>query len=166
MIDRAVPGRGHRVYATQTVRVATVIAAPMRYVYDWCTDYRSDDWRLSPRRPRREFRVIRLSPHRCLRIRLTPTGREDPDVAVDVLRFDPPRAWHTDQIDEDDRETVDYRLTAVGPRRTRLDLLVTERYVTPRHPTKNETRERLVAVWQRYAGEIESRFREGRPALG
>lgn len=159
-------GKGHRIYSTQTVRVSRTIDAPLRYVYDWCTDYRSDDWRLSPRGARRRFRVLRLSPHRLLRIRLTPNGSEDPDVAVDVLRLEPPRAWHTDQVDEDDRETVDYRLTRLGPHRTRLDLLVTERYVVPHPPTSAETRGRLLAVWARYGAEIEARYRNGRPALG
>ena len=138
----------------------------MRYVYDWCTDYRSDDWTLSPRRPHSEFRVLKLSAGRVLRIRLTPTSQRDPDVAVDLLRLSPPNAWHTDQIDEEDRETVDYTLTALGPRRTRLDLRVTERWVVPEHPDRTGTLERLTGAWNRYIPRIEARYRSGRPAKG
>ncbi len=64
------PQRGHRIYATQTLHVSKRIQAPLKYVYDWCTDYRSDDWRLSPSRRRPKFRVVKLSPRRLLRIRL------------------------------------------------------------------------------------------------
>jgi hypothetical protein len=158
--------RGHLIYSTQRLRLAREIAAPLSYVYAWCTDYRSDDWRLSTRRPRPRFRVIRLSPRRLLRIRSTPGAAPDPAVAVDLIRLNPPDAWHTDQIDEDDRETVDYRLTSLGPERTRLDLLVTERWLIRDHPSRAETRRRVEGAWERYAPQIEDRFRRGRPARG
>jgi len=159
-------GNGHRVYSTQALRVTKVIAAPLPYVYTWCTDYRSDDGKLSKRRPRIRYRVLRLSPRRLVRVRVAPRGREEPYVAVDVLRFDPPRAWHTDQIDEDDRMTIDYQLSRLGPRRTRLVLRITERYVTPKFPTPAETRRRVNATWDRLAAAVETRYRSGRPALG
>jgi len=161
-----VPGVGHRVYATQVLRVSKVIEAPLNYVYQWCTDYRSDDRKLSRSNPKPRFRVVKLSPRRVLRIRVTPSGKDDPAVAVDVVRLDPPAAWHTDQIDEHDREVIDYRLTALGPAKTRLDLLVTERWVIPEFPSREEVRRRVTAVWDRYAPVIESRYRSGRPARG
>jgi len=158
--------RGHRIYATQTVRVSKTIEAPLRYVYEWATDYRSDDWRLSSRRPRPRFRVLKISPHRVMRIRLTPTGGPDPQVAVDIVRLAPPSAWHTDQMDEDDRETIDYRLVRLGPKRTRLDLLVTERWLIPDYPTRTQVAQRVRNAWNRYGPQIEERFCKGLPAKG
>jgi hypothetical protein len=158
--------RGHRFYGTTTVRVTKVVNAPLRYVYEWSTDYRPDDAAMAVRRPRPRFRVVKLSPNRVLRIRTSPNGGPDPDVAVDVVRLRPPSSWHTDQIDETDRESVDYRLTALGPKKTRLHLLVTERWLTPDHPTRSELVERLSRAWDRYAGHIEARYRAGRPARG
>jgi hypothetical protein len=35
--------RGHRVCSTQAIRLSQTIVAPLKYVYDGCTDYRSDD---------------------------------------------------------------------------------------------------------------------------
>jgi len=160
------PERGHRIYSTQRIRLSKEIAAPLRFVYDWCTDYRSDDWRLSPRRPRPQFRVLKLSSRRLLRIRTTRTAGPDPEVAVDVIRLSPPNAWHTDQIDEEDRESVDYRLTALGPAKTRLDLLVTERWLVPDHPDPAGTLERLKGAWSRYVPQIEARYRSGRRPKG
>ena len=158
--------RGHRIYSTQRFRLSKLIETPRQFVYDWCTDYRSDDWRLSPRRPHPRFRVVRLSPRRLLRIRLTPTSDQDPEVAVDVIRLAPPDAWHTDQIDEQDRETVDYKLTALGAARTRLDLIVTERWVTPKHLGRAETLQRLSGAWDRYVAQIETRYRSGQSSKG
>ena len=158
--------RGHRVYATQTLRVSKRIEAPLAYVYAWATDFREDDGRLSRRRPRPRFRVVRLSPRRTLRIRFSGPSSKDPRIAVDVIRFDPPNAWHTDQIDEEDRMALDYRLTALTSRATRIDLFVTERWVVPDYPSRTEVRRRVRASWDHLAALIEDDYRKGRPARG
>jgi hypothetical protein len=159
--------QGHRIYGTTSVRVSGIVNAPLRYVYDWSTDYRSDDWRYRRKdTPRPRFRVLRPSPHRVIRIRLTPGGSADPEVSVDVVRLDPPADWHTDQIDQADLEAVDYHLVRLGPRKTRLELYVTERWLTPDHPTRSELRQRLINGWARYTAAIEKRYRAGLPALG
>lgn len=148
------------------MRVSLLIHAPSRYVYDWCTDYRSDDGRYSKRRPRPKFRVVRLSPRRVLRIRVSRGSGRDPAIAVEMVRLDPPHSWHLDQIDETDRQAVDYRVSAVGRTRTRLQLLVTERWVTPEFPTREALRARVGATWARFAAAIEADYRAGRPARG
>ena len=163
---RIMPGRGHRVYATQTVRVSKTIEAPLRYVYDWCTDYRSDDGKFSRQRPRPRFRTVKISPRRVLRIRIAPGEGAEPAIAVDVLQLSPPNAWHTNQIDEQDLQVVDYKLTALSREKTRLDLLVTERYISPKYPSRVETARRVRATWDRLAGFLEERYRSGKPAKG
>jgi len=159
--------RGHRVFGTTTVRVSKVINAPLGYVYDWCTDYRPDDWRLQrKRRGGLTFQVYRISPHRVVRIRVVPRGSPEPDIAVDVVRLDPPADWHTDQIDERDRMALDYHLVRLGPRKTRLELLVTERWVTPEFPTRRELRQQVSDTWDRLSTALEERYRSGAPARG
>jgi hypothetical protein len=161
------PQRGHRVFATTTVRVSKVINAPLKYVYDWCTDYRPDDWRVQGRRRRGlSFRVYRVSPHRVVRVRVAPRGSPDPDIAVDLVRLDPPADWHTDQIDETDRMALDYHLVRLGPRKTRLELFVTERWVTRDYPTPSELRRRVSATWDLFSTALEERYRSGAPARG
>jgi hypothetical protein len=155
------------VFETTTIRVSKVVNAPLRYVYDWCTDYRIDDYRLRRKGSSKlRFRVVRVSPHRVVRIRLNPKGTSDPDIAVDVIRLDPPSDWHTDQIDETDRMAIDYQLVKLGPKTTRLRLLVTERWVTREFPTPTELRARVSATWDRFATAIEERYRSGAPARG
>jgi hypothetical protein len=166
------PERGHRVYGTHTVRVSLVIHAPWRYVYDWCTDYRSDDARLSSRRPRPSFRVIRISPRRVVRIRVYRGSGRDPAMfdhsrlAVDVVRLNPPHSWHLDQIDETDQQALDYRVSAVGRERTRLQLLSTERWLTPDFPTREALRAQIAKTWAKFAVALEADYRAGRPARG
>lgn len=163
---------GHRIYGTTSVRISLVIHAPPRYVYDWCTDFRSDDARLSSRRPRPSFRVIRISPRRVVRIRVYRGSGRDPAMfdrhrlAVDVVRLHPPHSWHLDQIDETDRQALDYRVSAVGRGRTRLQLRVTERWVTPKFPTRDALLAQVAKTWARFAAALEADYRAGRPARG
>jgi hypothetical protein len=160
------PERGHRFYGTTTVRISRVIQAPSRYVYEWCTDYRSDDGRFSKARPRPSFRVIRISPRRVVRIRVYRGSSRDPAVTVERIRLTPPRSWHLDQFDEADQQSVDYRVSAVGRARTRFQLLSTERWLTPDFPTREALRAQIVGTWARFAAAIEEDYRAGRPARG
>jgi len=161
------PQRGHRVFGTTTIRISKVVNAPLRYVYDWCTDYRADDGRLQRKdRIKPKFRVLRVSPLRVVRVRLAPNGSPDPDIAVDVVRLDPPADWHTDQIDERDRMALDYHLVRLGPKKTRLELYVTERWVTRDYPTPRELRQQVSRTWDRFLAQLEERYRSGAPARG
>ncbi|MFZ1022768.1 MAG: hypothetical protein WAN87_01355 [Thermoplasmata archaeon] len=163
--------RGHRVYGTSRVRLSLVIRAPSRYVYEWCTDYRaSDASRFSKGRPPPPYRVIRVSPRHVLRVRVYPglgvDGGRDPEIAVDLVRLNPPHSWHLEQIAETDSSAMDYRVTAMGRARTRLHLLATERWLTPDHPTKEERRAAVAAGWARYGAACEIDYRAGQPAKG
>jgi hypothetical protein len=160
------PERGHRIYGTTTARISLVIQAPSRYVYGWCTDYRSDDGRLSKARPRPRFRVIRISPRRVVRIRIHQGSGRDPALTVERIRLNPPHSWHMDQFDEADQQSVDYRVSAVGRARTRFQLLSTERWLTPDFPTREALRAQIAGTWARFAAAIEEDYRAGRPARG
>jgi hypothetical protein len=158
------PEQGHRIYGTTTVRVSLVIHAPTRYVYDWCTDYRSDDGRFS--NGRASYRVIRISPRRVVRIRVSRGSGRNPRIAVELVGLNPPHSWHLDQIDQTDQQALDYRVSAVGRARTRLQLLVTERWVTPKFPTREALRAQVAETWARFAAALEADYRAGRPARG
>jgi hypothetical protein len=158
------PERGHRIYGTTTVRLSLMVHAPSRYVYDWCTDYRADDGRFSGGRAR--YRVFRISPRRVVRIRVSRGSGRDPRIAVELVGLNPPRSWHLDQIDETDQQSLDYRVRAVGRGRTRLELLVTERWVTPDFPTREALRAQVRETWALFVAALEADYRAGRPARG
>jgi len=77
-----------------------------------------------------KFRVIRVTPRRVIRRRISSAGRSEPAIAVDVVR---------------------------------LDLLVTERWVTPDFRTRGKLRTRVAGVWERYAAAVEADYPAGRP---
>ena len=156
------PESGRRIFASHRGRVTKVAEAPIQYVYDWCTDYRTDDGRLSRSKPR--FKVIRAGSNRVARVRISSGGSATPAVAVELVRLRPPDAWHVDQIDEADLNSVDYKLTRLGPNRTRIVLSFNERWMTPEHPTRREWLQGANNFWDRLVVALEADFKNGVPA--
>lgn len=158
------PEDSRRIYATHIGRFSKVIAAPLGYVYDWCTDFRSDDGKYSRSKPR--FRVIQLSADRVVRVRYSNPGSEQLAVAVEVVRLRPRNAWHVDQIAETDVEAVDYKLRRLGPKKTRISLVLIERWMVPNFPSKSEWVRGTSAYWDGLVAALEEQYRHGLPARG
>jgi hypothetical protein len=158
------PEQSQRIFGSYRVRLTKTVEAPAKFVYAWCTDFRTDDGKYSSSRPR--FRVIHLTPDRIVRIRSSRGKGSRPAVALELIRLLPPNGWHVDQIDESDLATVDYRVTRLGSRRARLTLDITERWMTRRYPTASAYREGTSAYWDRLVASLEERYRSGRPAVG
>lgn len=158
------PEQGRRIFATHTGRFTKTVDAPLRYVYDWCTDFRSDDGEFTKSKLR--FRVVRASRQRLVRVRVANTGAPGPRVEVELVRLSPPNAWHKDTIGETDLDSIDYRLTALNPGTTRVDLVIVERWMVPRFPRKEVWLRSASRYWDELVRAIEGRYRSGRPAKG
>ena len=158
------PESSRRIYATHVVRISKEVAVPIRYAYDWCTDFRTDDGKFSGSGP--SFRVLRLSKDRIVRVRSSSKRSDSLKVAVELIRLHPPDAWHLDQIDEADLNTVDYKLTRVGAKKTRLTLDLVERWMIPDYPSKSEWVLGTNQYWDELLAELEARYRSGKPARG
>ncbi len=156
------PESSRRIYATHVARITKVIAAPLGYVYDWCTDYRPDDGRYSKSRPR--FRIIRLSPDRLVRVRYLRRSDGPLSATVEMIRLRPPDRWHLDQIDESDLNSVDYKLTRLGPRKTRLSIHLVERWMVPTFPAKADWVRRSSGYWGGLVSALEEQYAAGRSA--
>ena len=156
-------GRG-RIFATHSGVFTKVVDAPLRYVYDWCTDFRPDDAKLSGSRSK--HRVIAVSPERLIRIRVANREARNPPMAVELIRLSPPDAWHKDTIDEKDLDSIDYKLTALGPKRCRVSLVIVERWMVPKYPRKAAWVASSSEYWDELVRSIEERYRSGRPAKG
>lgn len=96
-----------------TYGLSKVIEAPLPFVYEWCTDFREDDAELTGSKNKEKIlektksRVIMASPS---------------DVSVITLM--PPDAWHLDTAGSPkEQEVGDYKLTKMGPNKTRLDMV-------------------------------------------
>lgn len=158
------PESGRRIFATHVGRLSKIIHAPIRYVYDWCTDFRSNDAKLEGSRSR--HRVVRVSPQRLVRVKVSSSGAKNPAMNVEVVRLRPPNAWHKDTIGEEDLDAMDYQLTALSPNKTRISLVIVERWMVPKFPKKADWLRSSNEYWDELVQTIEERYRSGQPARG
>ena len=140
---------------THTLHVSKVINAPIRFVYDWCTDYRESDTKITGSKAKR--RILLKTEHRVIYLSSYRSGGK-PRNAVNVVTLYPPKAWHLDFTGDDDDEVGDYVLTRLGPRKTRLDMTFEERYKTRRAPTKDQDLKHTNEVWDKYAKALENEY--------
>jgi hypothetical protein len=137
---------------SRTIHVSKIINAPVRFVYNWCTDFREDDNKLSGSKTRRiilqktKRRVVYISAFKW-------TGRSRYGVQIVTLR--PPNRWHLEYFGEEADEIGDYRLTKLGPQRTRLDMTFKEEYKISGAPTRKEETKQTSGVWGRYVAALE-----------
>lgn len=137
---------------THSFRISKIIHAPLPFVYNWCTDYRESDPKITDSKAKRKIllktvrRVIYTSAYR--------SGGK-PKTAVNVVTLYPPKWWHLDFIGDEDDETGDYKLTRLGPRKTRLDMSFIEHYKMRKAPTKAEDAKHTHEVWDKYVAALE-----------
>ncbi|HXZ98134.1 MAG TPA: hypothetical protein VED24_02070, partial [Candidatus Acidoferrum sp.] len=81
------------------------------------------------------------------------TGRSRYGVQIVTLR--PPNRWHLDYFGEEADEIGYYRLTKLGPRRTRLDMTFKEKYKISGAPTRKEETKQTGVIWDRYVKALE-----------
>ena len=153
-----------RIFATHIGRFSKIVDAPLRYVYDWCTDFRPDDRKFEKSKPR--HRVVTVGPRRLVRVKVAGSGVENPKMAVELVRLSPPNAWHKDTIGETDLDAIDYRLTPLGPKKTRVSLVIVERWLVPKFPKKSDWLRHSSEYWDELVLAIEKRYRSGQPAEG
>lgn len=158
------PEQSHRIFGEYKVRISKAVAAPSKYVYEWCTDFRPDDGKYSQSMP--IFKIVPLSKNRIARVRFSNPRGNTPAIALELIRLSPPNSWHVDQIDEGDLASVDYRVTRLGSRSSRLTLDITERWMIRKFPDRSAYRKGTSAYWDRLVAALEARYRSGRPARG
>jgi hypothetical protein len=135
-----------------TIHVSKIINAPIRFVYNWCTDFREDDNKISRSKTRRiimqktKRRVVYISAFRW-------AGK--PKYGVNIVTLHPPNRWHLDYAGEEADEIGDYRLTRLGRGRIRLDMTFKEKYKIRGAPTRKEDMNDTKEIWDRYVAALE-----------
>ncbi|MFI5450384.1 MAG: hypothetical protein ACHQ03_11545 [Candidatus Bathyarchaeia archaeon] len=137
---------------SHTIQVSKTIRAPLRFVYDWCTDYRESDPKITGSKSKRK--ILLKNNHRVVYV-VNYRSRGKPKSAVDVVTLYPPKAWHLDFTGDEDDEVGDYALTSLGPRKTRLDMKFEEHYKISRAPTKAQDVKGTHEVWDKYVVALE-----------
>ena len=111
---------------SQTYRISKVIDAPLAFVYNWCTDFREDDGKLTG--SRRKKKILEKTKSRVI---TTSSSMEHGKLIghVSIVSLMPPNAWHLDTAGNPrEQETGDYKLTRVSANKTRLDMVFDVKY--------------------------------------
>ena len=144
----------------QTFRVSKIINAPLKFVYDWCTDYREEDNKIIGSDT--ETSIVQRTKRRVLYI----TSEKDGDKSIssiNIVSLKPPNGWHLDFAGPTADEDVDYKLTRIAPNKTRLVLKVRVDYKISSPPGKEEGETGTSQKWDKFVTALESDCRRSTP---
>lgn len=142
-----------------TYRVSKIINAPLKFVYDWCTDYRADDRKITGSKSKRT--ILEKTKQRAIYTTRYMNKGEEWN-AANVVTLHPPKSWHLDSIGDEDDEVGDYRLTSLGPRKTRLDMVFKEVWKTLDVPSKKDYTRHISDIWDKYRAALEKDYKKRR----
>lgn len=135
-------------------RFSKAFNAPLRFVYDWCTDYREDDPRIIGAKSQRL--ILERTKRRAVYINL-PKGT-NVGTAIQIVTFHPPKGWDLNSI-RAERDTIGhYRLKRLGDSSTKLDIRFKLKWKTAPASTKTEHLRHLDEIWGKYAAALEREY--------
>ena len=138
-----------------TYKISKIIEAPLSYVYDWCTDFRESDTKITGSKNKR--RILLKTKNRVVYVSQYIKNGQLRN-AVNVVTLYPNKAWHLDYHADEDDEVGEYRLAQVGPKRTRLNMTFKESYKIRNPPTKATDIKLTNEVWDKYVAALEDDY--------
>ncbi|MDA4124945.1 MAG: SRPBCC family protein [Thaumarchaeota archaeon] len=143
------------------IRVSKTINAPLRYVYDWCTDFRDTDPQITGSKSQR--RIVEKTRKRTIYVQIYEGADGREKVAVDIVTLKPHTSWHLDYFGEEDDETGEYRLKKLGESKTRLDMVFTEKWKDiAKVPSIEEQMQSTNEVWDKYVAALEKEYKSSK----
>ncbi len=143
-----------------TYRVTKTVKAPLKFVYDWCTDYRDDDNQITGSKTR--FKILQKTSRRVIYLRTVERNGKTM-IGVKMVRLYPPKGWYLDQVGEDEDAIGLYKLTRIGPGKTRLDMTFTEKYKIRDAPSKQNDKDETDQMWDKYVAALEKDYASRHP---
>ena len=131
----------------QVIRVSKTINAPLRYVYNWCTDFREDDPALTGSKT--STKILEKTKKRVVFSNLSTTDDGSQKIGVNFVALKPPNSWHLDYFGEDENEIGDYKLSSLGRDKTKLSMVFKEAWKTEKIPTVEEQVESTNRFWDK-----------------
>jgi len=147
---------GSRVGATDAVSVSRTIGAPLGFVYDWCTDFREDDSKITHSKSRR--RILEKTKQRVIYTSRTKGAKSVGGASIVTLH--PPDSWHVDSIGDLSDSTGDYRLRKLAGRRTRLDIVFRIKRKSPAAQSRSKFVRHINEIWDKYVAALEKDCRK------
>jgi hypothetical protein len=136
----------------QTIKATKTINAPMKYVFNWCTDFREDDPALTNSTSQRK--ILERTKKRVVYVS-TYTGADGNEkVGVNIVTLKSPSSWHLEYLGEEDIEIGDYKLTSLGKNKTKLSMVFKESWKI-KEPTIQEQVDSTNKSWDMYTEALE-----------
>ena len=143
--------------AVEVYNISKTFDAPLKFVFDWCTDFREDDGKMVGSKTKQQFlertekRIVWVSNYK----------EEGKTIeGVRVVWLHPPNSWHLDTCG-DLRELGDYKLTSLGKTRTRLDMVFQISYDDPKDlRDKKEWEKEVLEEWDTYGKYLEKDYKK------
>lgn len=146
-----------------TYRVSKTINAPIKYVYDWATDFTDTDNSLwGGKYPRI---ILHKSRKNAVYAYFSKGADGKAKLAVRFVTLHPSTySWHLDYYGEQALETGEYKLTKQGKTKTRLNIVLKNKRKQDKGPSAQELEKNANFVWVKYTEALEKDYRSGKSA--
>ena len=140
-----------------------VIDAPLKYVYDWATDYTEGDnaiW--GGKYPRI---ILLKTKTKVIYAYYSEDVNGKRKLAVRLVTLHPATySWHLDYYGEDAIETGEYKLTRLGKGKTRFHMVIKNKWKKGKGPSASYLQRNSNFVWTKYVEALEKDYNSGKRA--
>lgn len=148
-------------YKFQMARVLKTINAPIKFVYNWCTDFSEGDPKLTGSTRKRV--IMDKTSKRAVYVSMSAEGSGSTPISVYFVKLKPPNAWHLDMYNPDRTETAEYRLKPLPKSKTQIRIDFKSSW---KHPEKSESDDELAKRmnehWEKYVKALEEEYSRAR----
>ena len=128
----------------------------MKFVFNWCTDFREDDPGLTGSKSQRK--ILEKTKKRAVYVSLYTGGDGNLKVGVNIVTLKSPVSWHLEFFGEEDDGIGEYKLVNLGKNKTKLNMVFKEKWKTETIPTIEEQVQSTSKVWNQYVAALEKDF--------
>lgn len=134
-----------------TCRFSKIINAPLRFTYEWCTDFTENDHKISGSKLQRL--IVEKTKRRAVYVN-QPKGTKT-GTNVGIVTLQPPDRWFVNTIGNPNIECGKYRLKKLSPNTTQLE--ITFKLKPKLRSTSDRTQylKRLNQTWSKYTAALE-----------
>ena len=128
----------------------------MKFVFNWCTDFREDDPRITGSSSRRI--ILEKTKKRVVYASVYKGSDGTEKIGVNLVALKSPTSWHLEFYGEEDTEIGEYKLLSLGKAKTKLNMVFKEKWKTPEFPTVEEQVRDSDHHWDQYVSALESEY--------